>query len=76
MIGGATDLLESERGVVCILLLGAVTILVIVGKLTGDQWLTYTQLVVGILVASKTVTGVVETITNKPAAKPDSTPAP
>jgi hypothetical protein len=72
MMTGATDLLESERGVVCILLLLAVTILVVLGKLTGEQWLSYTQFVVGILVASKTITGMVETVKN---GKSDGKPA-
>lgn len=76
---GVTDLLESERGVVCILLLVAVTILVVLDKLTGEQWLTYTQVVVGLLVASKTITGVVETVKNgngKPAAAAPVPPSP
>lgn len=73
---GATDLLESERGVVCILLLIAVTILVVLGKLTGEQWLTYTQVVVGLLVASKTITGVVETVKNGKPPSPVPSPVP
>lgn len=54
------DLLQSERGVFCIVALVACTTLVAFGKLTGDQWLDLTKYLVGFLVASKTVTTAVE----------------
>jgi len=64
-IGGITDLLESERGIICILLIIASTVLVIVGKLTAEDWLTYTKWIAVTLIASKTVTGTVETIVSR-----------
>jgi hypothetical protein len=60
---GARDLLSSERGTFCLALLITVTLLVIIGKITGIDWLTYTKWIALTLVASKTVTGAVETIT-------------
>ncbi len=70
---GAVDLMESERGVVCILVLIAVTVLAVLKVITGEQWLTYTQVIVMGLVASKTVTGAIETVTAKKTPAP---PAP
>jgi hypothetical protein len=57
---GLTDLLASERGVFCFLALTACTVLVVLGKLTGDSWLDFMKYLVGFLVASKTVTTAVE----------------
>lgn len=64
-IAGLTDLLESERGIICVLLITASTILVIVGKLSAEDWLTYTKWIAVTLIASKTVTGTVETIVSR-----------
>lgn len=66
---GAKDLLESERGVFCLTMLVSVTILVILGKLTGPDWLGFAKLLVMALVTSKTLTGAVETWVN-PAEQP------
>lgn len=59
---GAIDLLNSERGVLCVLLVIAVTVLVIVGKVSADDWLNYTKWIAITLVASKTVTSALETV--------------
>ena len=61
MANGITDLIESERGILTILLVVAVTLLAIAKIVTGEQWLAYTQAVAIALVASKTVTGAIET---------------
>jgi hypothetical protein len=61
---GTIDLLNSERGVLCLLLVVASTIFVLVGKLAVADWISYTQTITIALVASKTVTGVVETMKN------------
>lgn len=67
-VGGLRDLLGSERGVISIAAILGATVLVIVGKLTANQWLTFVQAIVMALVASKTVTGAIETLKNNPQA--------
>lgn len=64
---GFKDLLASERGALCVLLVVASTALVIAGKLGVDAWLTYTKWIATVLVASKTVTGAIETWTGSNA---------
>lgn len=65
---GTTDLLASERGTLCVLLVLASTVLVVLKILTAEQWLTYTQWICITLVASKTVTGAIRTFKETPAA--------
>ena len=60
---GLKDLLSSERGTICILLIVASTILVLAGKLDINAWVTFSKWIATVLVASKTVTGAVETWT-------------
>lgn len=60
---GTIDLLNSERGALCVLLVLASAIFVIVGKLPVADWIKYTQVIAVTLVASKTVTGAIETMT-------------
>lgn len=62
---GFRDLVSSERGIFCVVVLFAATILVVLGKLTGDEWIDFMKYLVGFLVASKTVTTAVETYTTK-----------
>lgn len=59
------DLLHSERGVFCLLALAAITMLVMTGKLDGASWVEFVKYLVGVLVASKTVTTAVETYATK-----------
>jgi hypothetical protein len=73
MRAGTIDLLNSERGVLCLALIFAVTVLVILGKITGADWLTYTKWIAITLVASKTVTGAIETMTSAPQPQPPPT---
>lgn len=70
---GAKDLIASERGVFCVLILIAVTILAILKVVSGTDWLDFTKWLTVTLVASKTVTGAVETWTGK---GPQPTPPP
>lgn len=76
---GAIDLVESERGLFCIVALVFATVLVALGKLPAASWLDFTKYLVGILVASKTVTGAIEHIRKPvegiPEARVVSTPA-
>lgn len=72
---GIKDLFASERGVFCILLLVAATVLAVFGTVTSQQWLDFAKWLATVLVASKTVTGAVEMM--KPAQQqPASSPAP
>ena len=64
---GIRDLFASERGVFCILLLVAVTLLAFFSKVTADQWIEFAKWLVTVLVASKTITGVASIV--KPAAQ-------
>ena len=57
---GARDLLASERGVFCILVVVACTILVLFGHVTGDKWIELIKWVAISLVITKTVTGAME----------------
>lgn len=65
---GLKDLLGSERGVICLLLLLTSIGLVLVGVITFEQWLDYTKWIVMALVLSKTVTTSVETLAARPGA--------
>ncbi len=77
MTGGTKDLLASERGTLCMLLVVAATVLAIVGIINADQWLAYTKWICVALVASKTVTGTIETLKgSKPEAAADPAPIP
>ena len=53
---GAKDLLDSERGIFCILVAVAATVLVIVGSITGQNWLDFMKWLSVALVTSKTAT--------------------
>lgn len=58
---GLKDLLTSERGTFCLLLVIAATALVLAGRLDTASWLTFMRWLAMLLVASKTVTGSVQT---------------
>lgn len=63
---GATDLLASERGIFCLVVLMAVTVLAVLSRITGADWLDFVKWLTITLVASKTLTGAVETIKGPP----------
>lgn len=72
---GLKDLLLSERGTFCILLVIAATLLAFLGKLDAQTWISFMKWVAITLVASKTITGAVETVTGGPAVgQPTTTP--
>jgi hypothetical protein len=62
---GAKDLIASERGWFVLAVLVVSTALVVVGKLTGTDWKAIVMVLGGLLVAGKTATGAIETLTNK-----------
>lgn len=65
---GARDLLASERGCFCLALLVAATVLASLKIITGSDWLTFAKYLVLALVASKTTTNAIETLTGKPSS--------
>lgn len=67
---GLSDLAASERGVFSVGVLVLVTVLVVLGKLTGDQWIDLVKFVSGALIVSKGVTTAVRTYTGKQAEAP------
>lgn len=74
---GLKDLLSSERGWASLLLLVLSFVLVLVGKLSVDAWMTFAKWIATVLLASKTITGAVETWTGSnapPAGQPATTP--
>ena len=59
---GIKDLIASERGVFAIVLVLLVTVLTVLQIVTGADWLAYTKWIAVALIASKTLTGAVETV--------------
>jgi hypothetical protein len=55
---GIKALLNSEKGLICVALIIGSTVLTAVGKLTVEQWQTYTTWIFGTYVVGKTVQGV------------------
>ncbi len=62
------DLLKSERGLIGLALLIGATTLTALGRMTVDQWQTYSMVIFGTYVAGKTVSGVAYAITSRPEA--------
>ena len=59
---GAVDLLESERGIFCLLALVAVTVLAALSVVTGADWLDFAKWLTVTLVGSKTITTAVDSL--------------
>lgn len=57
---GARDLVTSERGAWCIGVVLIALALVILGNLTGPEWVAFAGSVTAYLVASKTASGYIE----------------
>jgi len=62
-----SNLLNSEKGVMGLALLVGVTILAGLGRVTPDDWLSYTQWIFGIYVGGKSIQGAATAIANRPA---------
>ena len=58
---GLKDLMTSERGTICVLLIVVSSVFVLAGKLPVDTWIAFAKWIATVLVASKTITGAVET---------------
>jgi Na+(H+)/acetate symporter ActP len=68
-MSGLSDLLKSERGVFCIIALVISAVLVVLGHMTTDAWVSFIQYLTTVLVASKTITTAVE-LAKKPSTPP------
>jgi len=68
-MGALKDLWKSERGLIMVALIAAVTVLCGLGYVTEAQWLDYTKWIFVTYVAGKTVTGgiALATTTDGPA---------
>ncbi len=70
-MGALKDLLGSERGLLGLLLIIAITILACIGQVSFADWREYTLYVFGVYVVGKTATSVTQVIKG-----PISAPAP
>lgn len=78
-LGAITDLWRSERGLLCLALIIAATVLAAMSVLTTAEWLDYTKWIFLTYVVGKSVTSAVETIKGQPippAPVPAPAPAP
>lgn len=64
---GLKDLFASERGVLAILAIIAVTVLCALGRISPEVWVAFTGGVTGLTTISKTFTGVAEIKNAKPS---------
>jgi len=65
-MGALKNLWNSERGLVAIALIVACTVLVAIGRITVEQWQSYSTWIFGIYVAGKTATGTAQIIRSTP----------
>ena len=76
-MGALTDLWKSERGLLAVLLIVAVTVLACMGLVTFAEWREYTLYVYGAYAIAKTITGTAQVIKGGTAdpesAKPPTT---
>ena len=69
-MGALKNLWNSERGLVAIALIAAVTVLCGMQQVTVEQWLDYSKWIFVTYAAAKTVTGAAALIPRKEAAPP------
>lgn len=70
-MGALKDLWNSERGLLGLVLILAVTVLCALGRISETQWLDYTWKIFLAYASSKTVTGAVDVATKNLAGKSD-----
>jgi len=66
-----SSLFSSEKFVVCFVLIVAASVMLAMGKITPDQWMTFAKVMGGIYVAGKTVQGSVSLFAPKDGAGGD-----
>lgn len=74
-MGALKNLLGSEKGLVGLLLIVAVSVLAGFGKVTFEDWQEYTLYVFGVYVGGKTIQGVAATIAGAKRDTPAALPA-
>lgn len=74
-MGALKDLWYSERGLLGLVLILAVTVLCALGRITETQWLDYTWKIFLTYASAKTVSGAVDTATKNLAGKSGDPPA-
>ena len=62
------DLFSSEKGLFCLALVVAASVLAIMGKLTVDQWISYTEWIAAVYVGGKAIQGAGAAIGNGKSA--------
>lgn len=70
------NLLNSEKGVMALLVIAATTLLFAIGRIepTTEQWMEYSVLWLGIYTGGKTIQGAASAIANRPATLPGAGP--
>lgn len=69
-MGALTDLWRSERGLLCLVIILAASVLAALGKTDFNGWSSFVMVVYGTYVAGKTLTSAVESRGRAPG-KPD-----
>jgi hypothetical protein len=69
MFGVIKNFLNSEKAIASGALVIAASAMVVVGKLTPQEWMDYTQTLLGIYVGGKTVQGAIASLGGKEAGK-------
>lgn len=67
-----TDLFGSEKGIIALGLIIGSVVLVALGRMSVDQWTSYTQVIFASYAVTKTATTVGAAIANRPAKLPDA----
>lgn len=65
---GLKDLFGSEKGILCLLVIVAATVLTGLGQMNVEQWTTFVEIVFGTYAVGKTATGVAGIIVNRPGS--------
>jgi hypothetical protein len=65
MLGAVGDLLKSEKAVAAGVLAVCATVMVFLGRMTVEEWTSYTQVVLVTYVSGKTLQGAVATVANR-----------
>jgi hypothetical protein len=69
-MGAIKDLLNSERGIVALTLIIAVTVLCALEKVTTQQWIDFSTWIFVTYAAAKTITGAIVAAKATPAPSP------
>lgn len=63
-MGALTNLWNSEKGILAVLLIIGATVLAALGHMTIDQWTSFVELIFGLYVGGKTLQGGAQAIAN------------